>query len=56
MHVSLPVSKETVLMGSYTDGEWFGHGLKERNNFCISIYTDRKEQTVYFNNYQTANK
>ena len=29
MHVSLPVSKETVLMGSDTDGEWFGHGFQE---------------------------
>jgi PhnB protein len=44
MHVSLPVSKETVLMGSDTDGEWFGHGFKEGNNFSISIYTDREEE------------
>jgi PhnB protein len=43
MHVSLPISKETMLMGSDTGGEWasiYSHG----NNFSISISTDRKAE------------
>jgi len=44
MHVSLPVSTETMLMGSDTDGEWFGHGYQHGNNFSISTYTDNKEE------------
>ena len=40
MHVSLPVSKETVLMGSDVGGEWAPHFIKG-NNFSISI-KDRK--------------
>lgn len=44
MHVSLSVSKETVLMGSDTDGEWFGHSFHQGNNFSISINTDSKEE------------
>jgi PhnB protein len=44
MHISLPISKETVLMGSDTDGEWFGQGFRQGNNFSISIYTDKKEE------------
>jgi PhnB protein len=44
MHVSLPVSNETVLMGSDTDGDWFGHGFQQGNNFSVSIHTDSKEE------------
>lgn len=44
MHISLPISKETVIMGSDTDGEWFGPGFKQGNNFSISINTDGKEE------------
>lgn len=43
MHISLPISKETVLMGSDTGGEWaasFTHG----NNFSISINTDSQQE------------
>lgn len=43
MHVSLPISKETVLMGSDTGGEWAAD-FKEGNNFAISIETDSKDK------------
>ncbi len=43
MHVSLPVSKETVLMGSDTGGEWSAK-LNTGNNFSISISTGSKEE------------
>lgn len=43
MHVSLPISKETVIMGSDTGGEWAPH-FKQGNNFSISINTDTKEE------------
>jgi PhnB protein len=43
MHVSLPISKETVLMGSDTGGEW-APSFKQGNNFSISINTDSKAE------------
>jgi PhnB protein len=43
MHVSLPISKETVLMGSDTDGEW-ARSFQQGNNFSISINTDSKQE------------
>jgi len=43
MHVSLPISKETMLMGSDTGGEW-ASGFSQGNNFSISINTDTKEE------------
>lgn len=43
MHVSLPISKETVIMGSDTAGEWSSH-FSAGNNFSISISTDSKEE------------
>jgi len=43
MHVSLPISKETMLMGSDTGGEW-AKGFSQGNNFAISITTDSKEE------------
>jgi PhnB protein len=43
MHVSLPISKETVLMGSDTGGEW-ASGFLQGNNFSISINTDAKKE------------
>ena len=36
MHVSLPISKETMLLGSDTGGEW-GAGYLQGNNFSISV-------------------
>ncbi len=43
MHVSLPISKETILMGSDTS-EAFGHTTVVGNNFSISINADSKEE------------
>jgi len=43
MHVSLPISKETVLMGSDTGGEWAPSYL-QGNNFSISITADSKQE------------
>lgn len=43
MHVSLPISKETMLMGSDTGGEW-APSLQQGNNFSISISTDSREE------------
>lgn len=43
MHISLPISKETVLMGSDTGGEWAA-GFTQGTNFSISINTDNKEE------------
>jgi len=42
MHISLPVSMETMIMGSDTGGEW-STGFSAGNNFSISITTDSKE-------------
>ena len=42
MHISLPISQETMLMGSDTGGEWASQ-FKEGNNFSISISTDSRE-------------
>ena len=43
MHVSLPISKETMLMGSDVGGEWSPH-FSVGNNFSISINTDSKNE------------
>jgi len=43
MHVSLPISKETMLMGSDTGGEG-ASSFSQGNNFSISINTDTKEE------------
>jgi PhnB protein len=49
MHVSLPISKETILMASDTGGEWCAKVTKG-NNFSISINTDsRNEADRLFN-------
>ncbi|MGD9487198.1 MAG: VOC family protein [Calditrichaceae bacterium] len=45
MHISLPISKETVLMGS-DSVQSFGEANKEGNNFSISINTDSVEETT----------
>lgn len=47
MHISLPISEETVLMGSDTGGEWAAD-LKIGNNFSLSINTDSKENADGF--------
>jgi PhnB protein len=43
MHISLPVSKETMIMGSDTGGEWASN-YKAGNNFSISINAESKEE------------
>ncbi len=53
MHVSLPISSETVLMGSDASGE-YAKGIKEGNNFAISINAETKEEAVrLFNELST---
>ena len=47
MHVSLPISKETVLMGSDTGGEW-ASDFQAGNNFSISVSTDSKKKADTF--------
>ena len=53
MHMSLPISKETTLMGSDTGGEWAA-GFKQGNNFSISITADSKAQADKFFNELSA--
>jgi len=43
MHVSLPISKETMLMGSDVGGEWCPKVIKG-NNFGVSISTDSRAE------------
>lgn len=47
MHVSLPISEETVLMGSDTGGEWAQKTIFG-NNITLSIGTDSREQADTF--------
>jgi PhnB protein len=42
MHISLPISKETVLMGSDVGGEWAQHTV-EGNNIQLSVNADTEE-------------
>jgi PhnB protein len=41
MHVSLPISKERILMGSDTGGEWAPEFV-QGNNFSISVNADSR--------------
>ncbi|MDP3830728.1 MAG: VOC family protein [Ignavibacteriaceae bacterium] len=43
MHISLPISNETMLMGS-DSSDAFGHVTLMGNNFAVSINTDSKEE------------
>jgi PhnB protein len=43
MHMSLPISKETVLMGSDVGGEWAKH-IMDGNNIQLSVNTDTEEE------------
>ncbi|MCU7614015.1 VOC family protein [Chryseobacterium sp. GMJ5] len=43
MHVSLPISKETMLMGSDTGGDWASK-ITMGNNFSVSINADSREE------------
>src|SRR6478752_5573899 len=42
MHMSLPISKETTLMGSDVGGEWAKHSV-EGNNIQLSVNADSEE-------------
>lgn len=54
MHVSLPISNETMLMGSDTGGEW-ASGYKEGNNFSISVTaSSRQEADKLFSGLSTG--
>jgi len=56
MHVSLPVSKETILMGS-DSSESFGPPAIIGNNFSISVTTDSEnEATRLFNGLSKGGK
>ena len=56
MHISLPVSDETVIMGSDTGGEW-ASDFKQGNNFSISINADSKaEADKLFNGLSEGGK
>lgn len=43
MHITLPISKETMLMGSDTGGEWAAN-YSRGNNFSISLSTDSNDK------------
>ena len=43
MHISLPISTETCIMGSDTGGEW-ASSFKQGNNFSISINVESKDE------------
>ena len=46
MHVTLPISQETVLMGSDTGGEWAAH-FAQGNNISLSVNTDSREEAEH---------
>lgn len=43
MHVGLPISKETMLLGSDTGGEWAPY-FSAGNNFSVSVTTSSKTE------------
>ncbi|MEO8150234.1 MAG: VOC family protein [Bacteroidia bacterium] len=43
MHISLPIGKETMIMGSDTGGEWASNFV-QGNNFNISLNTDSQAE------------
>src|SRR5436309_2199682 len=53
MHMSLLISKETMLMGSDVGGEWSSNYSKG-TNFSISINTDSREKSDKFFNGLSA--
>ena len=56
MHVSLPISKETMLMGS-DSSEAFGQVTTMGNNISLSINTDSEEEaTRLFNGLSAGGK
>ena len=56
MHISLPVGKESVLMGSDSGGDWAPETIVG-NNFSISINADTREQAdQFFNKLSSGGK
>ena len=56
MHVSLPIGKETVLMGSDTM-EGYGSPMVVGTNFTVSVNTDSKEEAdKIFNGLSSGGK
>ncbi|TGD58053.1 VOC family protein [Flavobacterium humi] len=53
MHVSLPISKETILMGS-DSSESFGQATVMGNNISLSINTDTEEEATRLFNALSA--
>ena len=53
MHVSLPISKETTLMGS-DSSESFGKASVEGNNFSISINSNSVDEVTRIYNAMSA--
>jgi len=43
MHITLPISRETMLLGSDTGRDWGAHH-QQGNNFSISINADSREE------------
>lgn len=43
MHISLPISKETTLMGSDVGGEWAKHSV-EGNNIQLSVNAETEDE------------
>lgn len=43
MHICLPISTETMLMGSDTGGEW-ANSYTKGNNFSVSIHAASREE------------
>ena len=56
MHMSLPISNETMLMGSDAGGDW-APNIVQGNNVAISINTDSKEKAdKLFNGLSSGGK
>jgi PhnB protein len=56
MHISLPISKETSIMGSDTVGGWASN-YKEGNNFSLSVNTDTTQDAdKIFNKISSGGK
>lgn len=53
MHISLPISKETVLMGSDAL-EAFGPAIQQGNNFSVSITATSEDEAVRIFNLLSA--
>lgn len=45
MHISLPISQETILMGSDAGGDW-APKIIQGNNFSVSINANSKEEAT----------